>query len=100
MKRPTGVLVDTNILSYLLRRSPLGMHYERLRAGRLAFVACTTPEELYFGAEKKKWGAAKRRELEALIAEYGVLPGDLDIAKISARVSRRAGARGTGTRDS
>jgi len=86
MSLPAGVLIDTNVLSYVFQRSPLGIHYERLRAGRLAYVACMTPEELYFGAEKKKWGARKRRDLDALIGEYGVLPGDLDIARISARL--------------
>lgn len=45
-----------------------------------------TPEELYFGAEKRKWGSRKRRALDAFIAEYALLPPDLDVARVSARL--------------
>jgi predicted nucleic acid-binding protein len=83
---PSGVLLDTNVLSYLLRQSSLGTYYERQRAGRLGYVACVTPEELYFGAEKRKWGNRKRRALDTFIAEYAVLPAGLDIARVSARL--------------
>src|SRR5581483_3315257 len=85
MNAPSGVLLDTNVLSYVLRQLPLGAYYERLRAGRVGYVACATPEELYFGAEKRKWGERKRRALDAFIAEYGLLRPDLDIARIFAR---------------
>jgi predicted nucleic acid-binding protein len=45
-----------------------------------------TPEELYFGAEKRRWGGRKRRALDKFIAQRVVLPADLEIAKISARL--------------
>ncbi len=86
MNPPSGVLLDTNVLSYALRQSPLGSYYERQRAGRIGYVACVTPEELYFGAEKRKWGDRRRRALDAFIAEYVLLPTGLDIARISARL--------------
>jgi tRNA(fMet)-specific endonuclease VapC len=86
MNSPTGVLLDTNVLSYLFRQAPLAAFYETQRAGRVAYLACATPEELYFGAMKRNWGESRRRALDELIAEYVLLPTGLHIAKISARL--------------
>jgi len=86
MNPPSGVLFDTNVVSYLLRGSPLGTYYERQCVGQVGYLACVTPEELYFGAEKRKWGGRKRRALDKFIAQRVVLPADLEIAKISARL--------------
>jgi predicted nucleic acid-binding protein len=80
------VVLDTNVVSYLLRGSPIGQYYSQLLAGHLGCVACVTPEELYFGADKRNWGARKREALEAFIAEYVLLPVNLEIARISGRI--------------
>jgi predicted nucleic acid-binding protein len=61
MSVPDRVVVDTNVLSYFLRGELIGADYERLLAGRVSCVACVTPEELYFGAQKRNWGDRKRK---------------------------------------
>jgi predicted nucleic acid-binding protein len=92
----SGVLLDTNVVSYLFEQSPLGVYYECQRADRVCYVSCVTSEELYFGAEKRKWGNRKRGALDAFISEYIVLPADFDLSKITARLRaerERAGRR-------
>lgn len=94
MSSTSHVVIDTNVLSYMLERSVLGIRYEELLADRIACVAVVTPEELYFGAEKNRWGERRRCELEALVAEHVLLPTSLEIARLSARIRaerRRAG---------
>lgn len=83
MSAARRVVLDTNVLSYLFRRSSLGEQYRGLLEMRVGCVACVTPEELYFGAEKRKWGYRKRAELESFITERIVLPATLEVARIS-----------------
>ena len=55
------VIVDTNVVSYLMRRGSLAEQYRRRLEGRLAGIAFVTVGELYFGAEKKGWGERRWR---------------------------------------
>jgi len=80
------VVLDTNVLSYFLRESLIGAQYKRLVAGQVMCVACVTPEELYYGAERCKWGPRRRRSLEAVFADCVLLPVSFEIAKVSARL--------------
>lgn len=84
MSASQRVVLDTNVLSYLLRQSLMGAHYKRLLTGTIGCVACVTPEELYFGAVSRNWGSQRRKALAALIDNYELLPVSLDIAVISA----------------
>ncbi len=86
MNSPDRVVVDTNVLSYLFRRSLMGAYYRRQLVGKVNCVACTTPEELYFGAEKRNWGDRKRQALDAFITDYVLLPVTFDIARISGHI--------------
>lgn len=83
------VVLDTNVLSYILRRSLLGARYKQLLLGKLGCVACVTPEELSFGAQRRNWGKDRCKALRSLIDEYEFLPGTFDIAMLSATI--RAG---------
>jgi tRNA(fMet)-specific endonuclease VapC len=90
------VVLDTNILSCMLEESPRGQRYLTLLDEYTGCVACLTPEEMYFGASKGKWGPRRWRELERLIAEQILLPVSLEIARTSGhlRASReRIGRR-------
>jgi predicted nucleic acid-binding protein len=91
-----NVVLDTNILSYMMEESPRGQRYRDLLDEYTGCIACLTPEELYFGASKGKWGPRRSSELERLIAEQVLLPVSLDIARTSGllRASReRIGRR-------
>lgn len=79
-------VVDTNVLSYMLRGSVQGQYYRSMLTGYFQGVVCVTPEELYFGAERRNWGARRIAALEALIDECVLLPVSLEIARTSVRL--------------
>lgn len=74
------VIVDTNVVSYLMRRGSLAEQYRRRLEGRLAGIAFVTVGELYFGAEKKGWGERRWRELETMLRNFIVASYDHEIA--------------------
>lgn len=53
---------------------------------RLLAITFVTVGELYFGAEKGKWGEQKRRELEAALRNFVVIPYDHEIARCYGRL--------------
>ena len=80
------VIVDTNVVSYLMRRGSLGEQYGRRLEGRLAGIAFVTVGELYFGAEKKGWGERRWRELETMLRNFIVVSYDHEIARCYGRL--------------
>lgn len=80
------VLVDTNVVSYLMRGGDLSEQYRRLVEGRLSAIAFVTVGELYFGAEKAGWGMKRRRELETTLRNFIVVPYDHEITRCYGRV--------------
>lgn len=77
-------VVDTNVLSYTLLGSMQGEYYRSMLKGYFHGVTCVTPEELYFGAERRNWGARKMAALQALLDECVLLPVSMEIARTSA----------------
>lgn len=75
------VILDTNIVSYLMRGGQLAQDYEPHIQTRLLSIAFITVGELYFGAEKAKWGKNKRTKLETTLRNYVVIPYDHEIAR-------------------
>ena len=80
------VIVDTNVVSYLMRRGSLAEQYGRRLEGRLAGIAFVTVGELYFGAEKKGWGERRWRELETMLRNFIVVSYDHEIARCYGRL--------------
>lgn len=75
------VVVDTNVVSYLMRGGLLAQAYAPHLQGRLAAISFITVGELYYGAEKAGWGQKKRLQLETALRNFVVLPYDHEIAK-------------------
>ena len=50
------IILDTNIVSYLMKGAPHAEAYKPHVQGRLLSITFITVGELYFGAEKKKLG--------------------------------------------
>ncbi len=50
------VILDTNIVSYLMKGGSLAEAYAPHVQGRLLAIAFITVGEMYFGAEYKNWG--------------------------------------------
>ena len=80
------VIVDTNVVSYLMRRGSLAEQYGQRLEGRLAGIAFVTVGELYFGAEKKGWGERRWRELETMLRNFIVVSYDHEIARCYGRL--------------
>ena len=80
------VILDTNVVSYLMRGGPLAEAYAPHVQNRLLAITFVTIGELYFGAEKGKWGERKRRKLEAVLHNFVVIPYDHEIARCYGRL--------------
>ena len=80
------VLLDTNIVSCLMKASEFASRYAPYLSGRTLSVCFITVGELYFGAEKAKWGAGKRRHLEKVLNEFVFVRNDIDTAYIYGRL--------------
>lgn len=74
-------LVDTNVVSYVMKGDSLGKAYARHLQGKLLAVSFITVGEMYYGAEKSRWGLKKRSQLESALRNFVVVPYDHEIAK-------------------
>lgn len=79
-------ILDTNIVSYLMKGGPLAETYAPHVQGKLLAIAFITVGEMYFGAENKNWGEKKRKELEMRLRNFVVIPYDHEIARCYGRL--------------
>ena len=79
-------MLDTNVVSYLMRGDSMAEMYKPLVQGQLLSISFITVGELYFGAEKDGWGEKRRRELEATLKNFVVVPYDHEIARCYGRL--------------
>jgi predicted nucleic acid-binding protein len=84
-----GVLLDTNVASFLMRSSPEGERYRRRIQQRPTWLSIISVGELRYGALKDKWGDSRRSELEVFIAGATVLSVSDEIASTVALVVNR-----------
>lgn len=89
------VVLDTNIVSYLMKGGSLARAYKPHLQGRRLTVAFVTVGELYFGAEKGRWGANKREQLEHTLRRFLVIPYDNGIARCYGRLVAERQRNGT-----
>lgn len=69
-------VLDTNIVSYQIKRHSLAVAYAPYLTGYDLAVAYQTLAELLEGAERAGWGPTRRAGLEAKIAALILLPVD------------------------
>lgn len=81
-----SVILDTNVVSYLMRGGSLAEQYRPHVEGRLSAIAFVTVGEMYFGAEKAGWGARRRERLETTLRSLIVVPYDHEIARCYGRL--------------
>ena len=72
----THLLLDTNIVSYLMRSDPIGRLYRPYLANHSLAVSFMTLAELYEGAFRGNWGTEKRRSIDELHNSFVVIPSD------------------------
>ncbi|MCY4175569.1 MAG: PIN domain-containing protein [Acidimicrobiaceae bacterium] len=75
-----GLLIDTDVLSFVAWGKPRARAFEPLLLGRLPFVSFVTVGEMYFGAVKANWGERRVAKMETMLGRYTVIPGDSNIA--------------------
>lgn len=79
-------ILDTNIVSYLMKGCPLAEAYAPYVQGKLLAIAFITVGEMYFGAENKNWGERSRKKLETTLRNFVVIPYDNEIARCYGRL--------------
>ena len=80
------LIVDTNVLSYLMRGGELAELYAPHLRGKLLAISFITVGEMYYGAEKRHWGEQKRKQLETTLRNFVVVPYDHEIARCYGRL--------------
>ena len=66
-------LLDTNIVSYLLKGHPLAARYQPHLVGHVPAVSFMTVAELYEGAVRAGWGPQRWAALTAMLGQLLVL---------------------------
>lgn len=80
------LLLDTNVVSYLMKGDTRASLYHRHLAGHEGCVSFVTVAELYRWAVRRHWGASRIQALENVLTQYTVIPWDSAVAWEWARV--------------
>lgn len=83
---PVKLILDTDIVSNLMRGGAIAEAYLPHVQGKLLATSFVTVGELYYGAEKANWGRAKRDDVETALRNYIVIPYDNEIARCYGRL--------------
>ena len=76
------LVVDTNVVSYLLKKSALGLAYERLIGDRIRGVTGSTIAELCGGAVIGRWGEKRCEEQLDYLEGFAHVPETADMARL------------------
>ena len=69
----TLIVVDTSVVSLLIRGDQRAAYYQNHMVGRRAVISFQTLEELWFGAYKGDWGDQRKNGLRRDIDQYEVV---------------------------
>ncbi len=75
-----GLLVDTDVLSYIAWKRPKAQAFLPLVEGKLLAISFATVGEMYFGAANRGWGEQRILEMEKILRRYTTIPGTYDVA--------------------
>jgi predicted nucleic acid-binding protein len=79
------VVVDTDVFSArLVPDSLLAQRYEPVLAGRAEFISFQTLAEVRYGAQLRRWGAARLRRLDLAVAKIEVVHSGDDLIRVYA----------------
>lgn len=82
----TALVLDTNIVSYLLRGDTRADPYRKHLAGKTLAISFMTIGEMYEGAYRAAWGPPKLRALSAALSKYLVVPSSNSVCDHWARI--------------
>jgi tRNA(fMet)-specific endonuclease VapC len=86
------VVLDTNVVSYLMKGGPLAEAYRARLRGHSLTISFMTVAEMYEGAYRAGWGSSKLAQLDAVLQSYAVIPSSpaVCLAWATIRVQRRS----------
>lgn len=88
----TPVVVDTSVVSYLLKEHSLAPQYREHLRNRFLTIAFMTVAELYRWPLERGWGEVKTATLKAHLKHYVVLPYDDEMSWAWARIMAQKGS--------
>jgi tRNA(fMet)-specific endonuclease VapC len=94
-------VVDSNVVSYFFKNSPVAQFYHRHLLGKLLIISFMTLAEIRFGMLQAGWGARRIATMEAYLKNFVLYASDSDLCDVWARVvySERAKGRIISTQD-
>jgi tRNA(fMet)-specific endonuclease VapC len=88
------VLLDTNIVSFLLKGDSRARSYAPHLQGRILAISFMTVAELFQWASIHNWGARRMSQLETNLQNYTVLPFDIALCRLWGEVRAKCRAVG------
>ena len=88
------VVIDSNVMSYIARRSPIADYYLPYLAGREVVIYFQTREEALFGAYLAGWGERRVNDLKQQMDQYEVHWPDDELVDLCARLRQQRQAAG------
>ena len=90
----TGVVVDTDVVSFIFKNHPIGALYEADLAGSTLLISFMTLAELDWWAIQSQWSAARREWLRLYLERFVLLPYSRRLCTMWAEVTVAAQSRG------
>jgi predicted nucleic acid-binding protein len=84
------IIVDTNVVSLILKQDSRAARYLPHLAGRQPVVSFQTVAELDAWAERAQWGPARRRDLTQILDSYLIHYPDRDLCAVWAAIREQA----------
>lgn len=81
-----AIILDTNIVSYIMKNHPLAKPYRHHLEGKTLAISFMTVAELFEGAFRLRWDAGKIEKLKAEIKNYLVIPYSPHVCEIWGKV--------------
>jgi len=91
---PENCVVDTDVLSYILRDDTRAFPYQRVLVGRTSFISFMTVAELDRWSIQRRWGPARQEQLAAFLEQFVLVLPDRALCRTWADVvdgARRQG---------
>jgi tRNA(fMet)-specific endonuclease VapC len=80
------VLLDTNIVSYLLKGDTRAAAYAPHLLNQELAISMMTVAELFQWAGMRNWGSIRIQQLEAMLQNYTTLPCDVETSRYWAKI--------------
>jgi len=88
------ILLDTNIVSFLLKGDSRASHYTLHLQGHRLALSFMTVAELFQWAAMRNWGPLRTSQLEANLRNYIVLPFDIALCRLWGQIRAKCHAIG------